>query len=154
MNLNITFAQKDAAKAAFRAAGIPLAWDTATRTWKTSASALPEALVQYASTETAETGVFYYIAQRTDSKGFGFHVEACFDSKADLIAHILNGKWLSGWVGGEAEMFAEAAYVVQATKRIGLHKSIPNQYVTGYNRLCESKNPDIKAAVLAAMNSA
>lgn len=149
MNLKISFQNKDAAKAAFRAAGIPLTWNAAAKVWQTSASELPAGLAQYV--KPAANGTLFYLAQRTDTAGFNFAVEAVFESKEAVIEHILSGRWLAGWAGDEAAIFAGAAYVVAATKRIAVGKSIPNQYVTGNNRLCESKNAEIKAAVLAAM---
>ena len=49
MNLNISFQNKDAAKTAFRAAGIPLTWNAASKSWQTSAKELPRALWIYSS---------------------------------------------------------------------------------------------------------
>lgn len=47
MNLNISYQNKDAAKAAFRAANIPLTWNSAAKRWQTSAKDLPRSLWIY-----------------------------------------------------------------------------------------------------------
>jgi hypothetical protein len=152
MKLNISYAQKDAAKTAFRNAGLPLTWNAATKTWQTSATELPASLAHYAPAANPQTaaqeGPAFYLAQRTcASKGFDFTVEAVFASKEAVIDAITSGRFLAGWAGSEASILVNALYVVAANRRISVGKAIPNQYVTGHNRLIDSKNMSVQAAL-------
>lgn len=52
MNLLIAYSQKEAAKYDFRAAGIPLTWNSAAKVWQTTAASLPSSLLKYTTRRT------------------------------------------------------------------------------------------------------
>lgn len=157
MNLNISYANKDAAKAAFRAAGIPLTWNATAKQWQTTASELPANLAQYApSTAPASTGPMFYLCQCgtfAPHGEFPFKVEAAFSSKEEARQYVLSGRWLSGWAGSERSAFADCAWIVVARAAIHVGKHIPARAVSAYNKLTDSKDKEILAVVMAAINN-
>ena len=159
MNLNISYSNKDAAKAAFRAAGIPLTWNATDKQWQTTASELPASLAQYTPsavpTPSASTARFYLCqcGTFTPHGEFPFRVEAAFASKEDARQYILSGRWLNGWTGSEKSAFADCAWIVVARAAIHVGKHIPAHAVSAYNKLTDSKDKEILAVVMAAINN-
>lgn len=154
MNLNIAYADKDAAKAAFRAASIPLSWNAAAKVWQTSAAELPAELARYAtaaSAQSTQTGVRFYICLESGHRGFGFRVIKAFESKEAAKQAMLNGDWLNTYLDDSAlGEYAATAHIVAARCNAGVDRCIPNQYVIGSNKLIDSKDAQIRAIALAA----
>lgn len=125
MNLNIRYDEKDAAKAAFRAAGLPLTWNSAQKTWQTSATELPAALSRYAATApSARAGKWLYLVSGyTGSPGYPYLVEFSAETADDLIAACERG--FDADDEGMTDWFALS--LISSDAKIGVGKMFPGK---------------------------